>query len=69
MILTPRCFERNCIHFRGANGNDELDEHLICVAFPEGIPNDIAFGDNLHLVSQSGDNGVIYEQAKPEDRF
>ena len=36
----------------------------VCEAFPngEGIPDEIAYGDNLHLDPYPGDEGLTYEQ-------
>ena len=38
----------------------------VCEAFPngEGIPYEIAYGDNLHLEPYPGDEGLLYEQEK-----
>lgn len=68
MIAEPRCFARDCRWFRGVEINtaDESTErrieHPVCKAFPGGIPDEIAFGDNLHLEPFPGDNGIQYEK-------
>ena len=51
MILEPRCSERSCKHYLGIiqPDNTEMTETCNCNAFPEGIPEEIAYGDNLHL--------------------
>jgi hypothetical protein len=68
-LAEPRCFTRRCKHFQGVcepRGGGEESQFLICSAFPPstgGIPNAIAYGDDLHLVKhprQVGD--VVYEQ-------
>lgn len=64
MILIPKCFERKCKWFFGVTqpDNTELSEVVTCLAFPEGIPEDIAFGDNKHEKVQEGQVGsFIYE--------
>jgi hypothetical protein len=61
MIKTPRCFERECKHFTGVIGRWERDQLVACAAFPEGIPDDVAYGDNLHLEPIDGDHGIQYE--------
>jgi hypothetical protein len=33
----------------------------ICAAFPNGIPEEIAYGPNLHIAPYPGDNGIQYE--------
>jgi hypothetical protein len=32
-----------------------------CKAFPDGIPDELWSGENLHRQSYSGDNGIHYE--------
>lgn len=64
MLRTPRCFERQCRHFRGVNQPDETEftERVVCAAFPDRIPDEIAYGDNLHLQPYPGDQGIQYEK-------
>lgn len=66
MINQPRCHERGCIHFVGAKGKKEIDQVVVCTAFPDGIPDDIAYGDNLHLEPVDGDNGIQFEEEASE---
>ena len=65
-IIKPNCFERKCKHFLGVYQPDEESEvgqRVNCKAFPVGIPFDIAYGDNKHLVKYPGqDNDIIYER-------
>lgn len=64
MIVTPRCFDRKCIHYLGVRQPDEteLSEHVVCRAFPNGIPNEIAYGDNDHTSSFPGDHGILFKR-------
>jgi hypothetical protein len=65
MIYEPKCFGRKCKHFLGVIQPDETEESEVvnCEAFPNGIPDEIAYGDNLHtepLPEQSND--IVYER-------
>ena len=64
MLAVSRCWERGCKHFNGISQPDgtEESEVNVCAAFPDGIPDDIAYGDNLHLEEVPGDNGIVYER-------
>ena len=65
MLAEPECFKRNCVHFRGARwlDDEETSEVVYCNAFPDGIPNEIAYGDNLHLEPIEGqDNDIVFEK-------
>ncbi len=67
MIAEPRCSERNCKWYLGTWQPDgtELDERVICVAYPEGIPHDIAYGDDDHLeVRDDQKNETVFEEEK-----
>jgi len=59
---TPKCFLRGCRHFRGVRlfGDDEHTERNVCDAFPDGIPDEIAYGDNPHTEPYPGDHGMRY---------
>lgn len=71
MLATPRCFERQCRHFIGVSQPDgtELTERVVCAAFLNGIPNEIAYGDNLHLQPFPGDHGIQYDRSKSPATF
>lgn len=59
MLAEPNCHKRSCIHFLGhqrADGTDETLAH-ICRAYPNGIPSEIAFGNDLHLEVKDGQTG------------
>lgn len=64
MLNEPRCYSRKCIHFQGMKQPDgtEETEVVICSAFPDGIPHEIAYGDNLHIEPYPGDGGIRYEK-------
>ena len=65
MLGEPTCFKRKCIHYDGVKwfGEDEESEGHICKAFPNGIPFEITYGDNLHLSPIKGQkNKVVFEK-------
>ena len=66
-IEEPRCYSRRCIHFEGAKiaGNSTSGKAIvICPAYPKGIPERIAYGDELHLEVQDDQKGTLtYEEA------
>lgn len=63
MLAQPRCSARHCKHLLGArNDGQEYNERPICAAFPDGIPEEIAYGDNLHTRPYPGDHGIQYER-------
>lgn len=63
MLIEPVCSVRNCKYLRGANSTaDEADQVPVCAAFPNGIPDEIAYGKNKHLKPYPGDNGIQYEE-------
>lgn len=62
MLDEPRCSERRCAHYQGIRSFSKTHHVPYCVAFPEGIPNEIAYGDNLHTVHYEGDRGILYER-------
>jgi len=62
MLQEPECHKRKCCHFLGAfNKGSEATEWVRCTAFPDGIPEEIAFGSNLHLEPVPGDHGIQFE--------
>lgn len=63
MLREPNCFTRRCRHFTGVklDGQEESTERVVCEAFPDGIPDEIAYGENLHTSPFPGDNGIQYE--------
>lgn len=59
MLAEPNCFKRGCVHFLGHDRPDGTDESLVhvCWAYPDGIPEEISFGDDLHLEVKDGQVG------------
>ena len=66
-LIEPKCFIRKCIHFDGVKAISELNHKAVCKAFPKGIPDEIAYGDNLHTKPFPGDNGITFEQRPSQD--
>lgn len=64
MIRESNCSKRNCVHYIGViNDGDERTERHACEAFRDGIPDEIAFGDNLHLTKHPDQkNDFIYKK-------
>jgi len=67
MIGPPKCWDRGCIHYTGIIQPDgtELTECPACKAFPDGIPDEITDGSNLHLTVYEGQTGLfIFEKGE-----
>ena len=66
MIQEPNCFTRGCVHFTGIAQPDETEmtERPVCESFPEGIPKEVAYGNNLHTSPFPGDNGIQFEKVQ-----
>jgi len=65
MLAEPTCFTRECKNYIGVkqDKDGEMNERNVCKAFPDGIPAEIAYGDNLHAIplpEQKGD--FVYEK-------
>lgn len=64
MMKEPRCWTRGCKHFIGVKQPDgtEMTERVVCEAFPDGIPDAIAYGPLNHLrpLPKQG-NAVVFE--------
>lgn len=60
----------DCIHFMGMKQVDENDDGsqeevemtVHCAAFPNGIPEDIQEGQNMHRKPYEGDHGIQYRK-------
>jgi len=69
MLATPECYKRRCKHYIGVVKPDgtERTEHNVCAAFPEGIPKEISYGNNMHSkpLPKQGNN-IVYEMESKE---
>lgn len=52
----PQCIE--CKHFK------TIVDPPRCVAFPDGIPDDIWYGDFDHRNPYPEDNGILFEKVE-----
>ncbi len=66
MLAEPKCYTRRCKHFIGVkNDGDEATERVYCRAFPDKIPDEIAYGNNPHKeVHPDQDNEITFEKEK-----
>lgn len=67
MILPPLCYERKCKHYLGIDQPDgtEITERPICPAFPDGIPDAIAYGNDKHASVWPDQKGTfIFEERR-----
>ena len=61
MIREPECSKRECKYYTGVkNDGDETTERVVCEAFPDGIPDEIAYGENDHTEPFEGDSGISF---------
>lgn len=62
----PNCSARKCKHFIGVKEDDRPNspDVVICKAFPEGIPDAIAYGSNPHRSPYQGDHGIQFAPEK-----
>ncbi len=67
MLGVPKCWDRKCKHFLGVLQPDGTEESEVnyCKAFKKGIPDEIAYGDNPHLVPLPGQgNELVYKKGR-----
>lgn len=50
-----------CMHCRRHKWENEKGNY--CEAFPEGMPNEIFWGKNLHKEPYPGDRGILFDSA------
>jgi hypothetical protein len=68
MLMECNCWygTRKCKYFLGIKNDskpfDESKERYYCKAFPNEIPDKIAFEDNKHTKPYPGDHGIRYEK-------
>lgn len=65
MMAEPKCFKRHCMYYKGVAQPDgtEMTEVNVCEAFPQGIPDDIAYGPNRHLrVQPNQGNNIVFKK-------
>jgi len=65
MLASTKCYKRKCKFYQGVYQSDgtEETEVVICLAYPEGIPGEIAYGDDEHLkVREDQDNEIVFEK-------
>jgi hypothetical protein len=51
-----------CMHCTRFDLTDEDSDEVKCEAFPDGIPDEIFFGENLHKEPYPGDKGLMFEE-------
>ena len=67
MLATPNCFKRRCRHYLGVKQPDgtELTEVNYCLAFPDGMPSEIAYGTDKHTEPWPDQgNSYVYTKGK-----
>lgn len=66
LLLRCNCQERKCKHFIGELFDNQNDLMLdLCNAFPSGIPDEIAYGDELHIQPLAGqENNIVFEEVE-----
>ena len=65
MLEEPKCWKRNCKYYIGVIQSDGTEKTEVnnCEAFPDGIPEEIAYGNNKHLeVLPNQKNDIVYEK-------
>ncbi len=53
MSINAHCY--HCKHWKGKT----------CAAFPDGIPDELRLGPELHHKPREGDHGIQFEQWEP----
>lgn len=66
MKMEPQCSKRRCKHFQGFTPDEDEDKQRpVCKAFPKGIPDSIAYGNDKHLVPLKGQKGkTVFKKRK-----
>jgi hypothetical protein len=67
MLADSKCYLRHCKSYQGIiqpDGTEETEKNA-CLAFPDGIPSDIAYGNNPHdRPTKDQSNAVVFEEGK-----
>ena len=66
MIQDPKCLERKCKYYLGIKQDEGIEdnERPHCSAFPDSIPDRIAYGENLHLIPlEDQQNEIVFGEA------
>ena len=64
----PNCRARGCAHWIGIRkkGEDEATERPCCAAYPEGIPEEIAYGHDQHMTLRGDETkDLVFEKSDP----
>ncbi len=64
-IEEAKCFNRECLHLLGIKlmEGKGLVPQYFCEAFSNGIPEEIAYGNNLHKVPFEGQkNKIVFKK-------
>lgn len=67
MLIEPKCHIRHCKHYQGVKQPDgtEMTEVNYCLAFPDGIPNEIGYGTDKHSDPfPNQGNSYVYQKGK-----
>ena len=65
MIIAAKCWTRKCKHYLGVitDFEPEGNERHSCKAYPNGIPERIAYGNNKHLTIHKDQKGdFVFEK-------
>lgn len=65
MLAVDNCYKRGCIFYLGVSQPDGTEETEVnsCYAYPLGIPDRIAYGDDPHEEVQDDQQGVfVFEE-------
>lgn len=69
MIAPGACYDRGCKHYRFFSYGEETEVEdsqfgpEVCRAYPDGIPDRIVDGEDLHATVQPDQDGtLVYEQ-------
>ena len=69
-VLSSKCLLRRCKHYLGVSqpNEDELTEFHHCPAFPNGIPDIISNGQNLHSTKyKDQETNIVFEKIIGEE--